>query len=224
MRIRKLAAEFFGILALALVTPFSAQAITFEEEFPNLKKFVFSENKSNIFFGIGISPLGIVKNKAGFGLSIFQIHYIKGNLDWEMVNASFMSTASDVAETNFKSFTFRTAPKFKLFRILSAGPLLGIEFVNYPDISAKIGNGTFFTKPEPFSSRGLIYGAALSETFNIGKYTIKANQLLYKQNYSTTEAFVDGWNYYYEGRADLNLDPTPIAGGWVFMLEFSFLY
>jgi hypothetical protein len=214
------------LVALASVSTPAAQAVTFEEEFPHLKKFLFTERQSNIYFGLGVSPLSIIKNKAGFGLSIFQIHYVKGMLDWEIFNGSFITTASDLPDTSFRAYTFRTAPKIKLFKILSAGPLLGLEFVNFPLIDSQIRNDAsgFSTRSDTFSSRGLIYGAAISETFNIGSYTLKANQLIYRQTYSTLESQADGWTYVYPGRSDLTIDQTPIAGGWVFMLEFSFLY
>jgi hypothetical protein len=210
--------------AMALLVSAVAGHAAILEEHPALEKFLFRESDSNLYFGFGVSPLSIIKNKAGYGVSIFQLHLIRGNLDWELFSASYAATISDQAETRLRAFTFRSAPKLRVFGTFSVGPVGGIEFVNFPDVQSRIRKDTLSTQPEAFSSRGLIYGFAFSENFKMGKSTsVKASQLIYRQNYSVTDSDQPGWEYFYESNA-LNRDKGPISPGWVFVLEFSLLH
>src|SRR3989344_5176139 len=63
-------------------------------EYPHLKKYLYSEHDSSFRFGFGLTPIRIMKSKAGFALNIFQIHFQSGWLDWEVFNASFGTTIS----------------------------------------------------------------------------------------------------------------------------------
>jgi hypothetical protein len=223
MRIRRVFGFWSAVLLLSAFAP-RAHA-TFSEDFPGLSKLTFSETESRIYMGFGMSPFGILRNKASYSLSLIQVHWMRDDYDIEIFNASYGATlAADTPVTNLKTVLFYTAPKKKIFRSISAGPLLGLEFISFPEVIARIGNGTFFTPLQPFSTQKFIFGVAFSETFKVGeKSLLKANQLLYKQTYSPLESSVTGWNYYYDDNA-LNRSQDAIAPGWVFVLNFSLLY
>lgn len=196
----------------------------FMDEFPNLKKHLYNEPDTNIRLGVGISPILIMRDKAGFSANIFEVHWMKHPWDWLVFSASYGTTLSGEPLSKINAFTFRTVPKFKLSRILSAGVVFGYELVSFPDVNSKIYKGTLFSKDfEPFSNSGWIYGAALSETLPLsGKFSLKLNQLLYKQTYDP-EGTYNGWLFYYENDA-LNKSKDQIAPGIVFLLEISLIY
>jgi hypothetical protein len=212
------------LLAACLLAAATPARAGFIDEQPSLSKLLFSEADSNLRLGFGVSPLGIMKNKASYALSVFQVHRTTEWIDWELFNASYGTTLSGSAESNLKLVTLRTAPKLRVFKGLSVGPVAGIEFVSFPDINSRLGNGVFFTPAVPFSTQGWIYGAAISEEFRMGANTpFKATQLVYRQVYSTTRSSREGWDYYYDTAA-LNADSSPIGPSWVFLIEFSMLY
>lgn len=221
----RVASRSRALLLLASVLAMSDARAGFLDDFPALSKLTFSESESRLYMGFGLSPFGIMKNKASYSVSVIQVHWLKDDYDVELFNATYGATiASGSPTTNLKTVSFHMAPKLRVFRSVSVGPLLGLEFVSFPDVRARIGNGTFFAPSEPFSTQGLIFGAAFSETFHVGeKGVFKVNQILYKQTYSPLESSVQGWNYYYENNA-LNRDQAPIAPGWAFILNISYLY
>ena len=211
-------------VSTAVSTMPGSASLSIVDEIPTLQKYIYSEPESKIAFGFGISPLAIIKNRVGFTANIFQIHLVTKSWDWEIFSASFGNTISDSTGTNVRTYTFRSIPKFRITNTLSFGPIVGLEFVNFPDVSAELFKGNLFTKPNPFSAVGAIYGLSFSENLKWGKdYQFKINQLAYRQNYSTVGTN-NGWQYFFLNRDDLNADPTPISAGWVFAFEFSFLY
>lgn len=198
-------------------------APTFLDENPTLQKFVYREPETHFYFGFGASPITVFHNRFGFAVSVFQIHFMSPLLDWEIFNASFGFTLADQNGIAGRTYTFRTVPKWRLGRTLSIGPLLGYEFVSFPSVTAYLEKGLFTPVSYPFSASGPIYGFAISENFDAGtQYKFKINELAYRQNYSTTGTS-NGWKYYYD-QTSLNADQSPIAAGWVFAFEFSFLY
>jgi hypothetical protein len=201
-----------------------AHAGDITDEYPHLKQYVYAEDETPIHFGFGLSPLRIMKNSAGVALSVFQVHYTSSWLDWEIFNASFGTSFSGDATSKVNSYTFHMVPKLRLSEAVSIGILGGYEFVNFSDVTARLYKGNDFTPEEPFSSGGVIYGLALSETYPIGKkgLLLKIQQLAYKQNYKTAGTS-RGWNYDFTDNL-LDEDASSISPGYVFRLEFSLLY
>lgn len=194
----------------------------FLDTYPHLEKFLFRERPSHISLGFGVSPFTLFKNKAGFSVSLFQVHYRNGLLNWEVFHGSFGLAIADKPENSIRVFTFRTSPRLKLSNAIAIGPLVGYEFITFPDISARLHNASLFTPSEPFSSRGLIYGLAVTQEFRIGeRYSLRAMESVYRQSYSTTS--VDGWSFYFD-KTGSGFDVGNIAPGTVFALELSFLY
>lgn len=203
--------------------PPAPAAPSFLDENPSLKKYIYREPDTHFYFGFGASPVTVFHNRFGFDVSVFQIHYMSPSLDWEIFNAAFGFTLPDTNGIAARSYTFRTVPKWRLGKTLSVGPLLGYEFVSFPTVTAYLEKSLFTPVSYPFSAGGPIYGFAISETFDAGSdYKFKINELGYMQNYSTTGTS-NGWKYYYD-QSSLNADQSPIAPGWVFSFEFSFLY
>lgn len=193
------------------------------QNYPNLKKYLFEEESSAFYLGFGISPLSVLNNRVYFTANIFQLQWLNRTWDLELLSASFGFTVGREDYSNSRHFTFRSSPKWRINELISIGPLLGFEFVSFPSLQARFFKDGLFSPSEPFSSRGIIYGLSLSETFRFGDdYFLKLNQNIYQQTYSTTETS-DGWTYLYD-RADIQADRSPIKSSLVFMLEVSFLY
>ena len=213
------------IFVLGFAFSFEEAQATILTDYPNLERLIYKEPDTHIRMGFGVSPLRIMKSKAGLAINIFQIHWAYRNLDWEIFSASFGTTLSSDPNTKVNAFTFRTVPKYKVNEMFSIGPVVGLEYVSFPDVQARIGKDNWYTPVEPYSSRGLIYGIDFSESvpFN-SKFTLKLNQMIYKQTYSTVGTR-DGWTYLYQGSSSgLNDDPGPISPGIVFLMEFNLLY
>jgi hypothetical protein len=213
-------------LALCMTTTL-ARAESITQTYPDLEKFTYSEKSSKTYFGFGLSPVAIVGSRIGFSLNLFEVHYIKERWDIEAFSASFGNAFGSQNGTE-QFFLFRTAPKYRLFKNISIGPLLGLEFVSFNDVQAQLNKyvtstNDLFAPPEKFTSMGAIYGAAICETFNFGKSDlIKINELFYKETYSYLGTN-NGWTYYFNSQS-LNSDPSPLAPSSVFMIEVSFLY
>jgi len=194
------------------------------QENPNLEKYTFSEPRSEVQIGFGLSPFGMIRDQMGISANLFQFHWITSHLDWEIFSLSFAESLGGDDVTKSKQFTFRTVPKYRINQTFSIGPLLGYEFVSFPNLQSQIFNGTLATPQENFSSRGVVYGGVLSETFPLNSdLTFKVNQVLYKETYSTSNANEDGWTYRFANPA-LNQNSGPINPGTVLMFEFSVLY
>lgn len=193
--------------------------------YPNLQKFLFAERKSNLYFGFGLSPMTIQSNRIGFSANLFQIHYISDPWDMEIFSASFGETLAQQSYAQTRYFVFRTAPKYRVFKNISIGPMGGLEFVNFNSLNSRLNLNNYFTPEEPFSTFGFIYGGNLSETFSLGQnHLLKINEIFYWQNYPYQQTS-DGWKYYFSDPANPNSDPdiNLIKPGTVFVLEISFL-
>ena len=141
-----------------------------------------------------------------------------------MFSVTFAMSLDSTDTDKSRNFVFRTVPKYRFSKTFSAGPLLGYEFVTFPNLESQIYNGTLATPQEDFSSRGFVYGGVLSETFPFSKdVTFKLNQVVYQETYSTTNAPANGWTYQFSNPV-YNSSQSPIKPGTVFLLEFSVLY
>ncbi|MBS1960067.1 MAG: hypothetical protein JST80_11375 [Bdellovibrionales bacterium] len=196
----------------------------FMERFPELTKFIHKEEASNLYFGFGVSPITLVNGKFGFAASIFQLHYLKDKWDTELLNLSFGKAFGDaLGKEDF--FLLRMSPKYKIYKNISIGPLIGIEFVHFPDVKAALTKGGLFSQQFDYSTFGYFYGGAISQTFDIGTTgtnAIRVSAIYYKERYSVEETN-NGWTYYFQQNS-LNIDKSPIAPSSMFMLEISYLY
>lgn len=191
--------------------------------YPQLKNYIYEEPPSGFYLGLGISPIGILRDQMMFSANFFELHWIKDRYDIEILNAAYAMTRAQTAEFQSTHFTFRAAPKYRIYNMLSVGPLIGYELVSFPGVGAKIFRSPYIQpQSEPFSSRGWIYGTEFSETFHYGTNLIKVSELAYQQTYSATST-AQGWTYRYDDAA-LQNDTSKIAAGTVFMVEFSFLF
>lgn len=224
-RLKKIGTVLFLVaLSILTITSRAYAEDSFAKEYPKLQNYTFDEPKSNVRIGFGISPFGIMRDQMSFSANLFQFHWVTPWLDWEVFSVSFAMTLGGDDTSKSRDFVFRTVPKYRINDTFSMGPLLGYEFVSFPDLQSQIYNGTLATPQESFSSRGFVYGGVLSETFPLTQdLSFKMNQVVYRQTYSTTNAPDNGWVYKYANSA-LNQNQGPINPGTVFLLEFSILY
>jgi hypothetical protein len=193
------------------------------QTYPDLEKFTYAEKSSKTYFGFGVSPVAIIGSRIGFSLDLFEVHYIKDRWDIEAFSASF-GTAFGAANGAEQFFLFRAAPKYRVLKNVSIGPLVGL----FENVQAQLNKyvtstNDLFAPPEKFTSKGVIYGASICETFNFGKSDlIKINELIYKETYGYLGTN-NGWQYHFNDDA-LNADPSPLQPSSVFMIEISFLY
>ncbi|MDR3607067.1 MAG: hypothetical protein P4M08_06780 [Oligoflexia bacterium] len=221
-------ARWLLALTASVFAAASAHADSITTTYPDLEKFTYSEKASKIYFGFGLSPIAVVGNKLGLSIDLFQVHYIKGAYDFEILSATFGSAfGSSVGSEQF--FLLRTVPKFRILKNVSIGPLIGVEFVSYANVTEQLNkyvtlNNDLFAQPFTFTSTGLIYGGAISETLELGKSNlIKINEFVYQETYSYLGTN-NGWTYYFNNQPSLNTDPSPIKPSTVFMLNISLLY
>lgn len=220
MRIFTVFLFLFSLLANAQTN----KSTLFLEEFPHLKKDLYEEPDNRLRFGFGLIPVQFMKNKAGVGVNIIQIHWMPRFIDWEVLGVSYSATVSGEPVSQINLFTFKTSPKIKITENISIGPVFGQEFVSFPLIKARLYKEVLFTPEEAFSTRGPLFGLVLSETFKLGeKYMIKVNQMAYRQNYKT-DGTNSGWKYYYTSDEALNKSQKPISPGIVFLMDVSFIF
>lgn len=206
----------------------TAPSAPFLERFPGLKPLLFDEPRSSLYMGFGATPFSFAKNRYFFGASFLQIHFITGSWDIEALNLGVTFTIPQESYSKSRHFTLRSAPKLELIRGFSIGPVVGMEFVSFPEIRARVTKSSYASPFEAFSSSGLIYGAMLSQNVRLGPEgsgkLLKINQVFYRQTYSPTEAG-NGWAYNFE-QTDLEADAekAPIRPDSVFLLEFAFLF
>jgi hypothetical protein len=216
-----------AILIAVTASASLARAESIMETYPDLEKFTYAEKSSKTYFGFGISPVAIIGSRIGFSLDLFEVHYIKDRWDIEAFSASF-GTAFGAADGSEQFFLFRAAPKYRVLKNVSIGPLVGLEFVSFGNVQERLNkyvqsNDDLFAPSEKFTSTGVIYGASICETFNFGKSDlIKINEMIYKETYGYLGTN-NGWQYNFNDQA-LNTDPSPLAPSSVFMIEISFLY
>lgn len=195
----------------------------FLESFPHLKDYLYREPSSGLYLGMGLSPIGFLKDRLMLTADFFQVHWLNERWDLELFNAALSLTRAQSTSVQSTQFTIRTAPKYRLFEHFSFGPVVGYEFVSFPNISAKLSRGNLFSPSEPFSSRGWIYGVMTTETFKLtGDYILQINEIGYQQTYSTSRTAQE-WNYYFNN-ADIRNDPSQIQATFVFMVDVNFLY
>jgi len=216
------------ILFLLLVT--TAARADFVDDHPNLKKHVFVEPRSDLWLGFGLSPVGFLENRTLHVLSVFQFHWMPRYLDWEIINVSLgLTSFSKESFARARHFFFRSSPKLRVLGFLSFGPMIGYEYVSFPEVSAEqispLPAPQYKTPLEPFSSKGIIYGAEVSETIRLGtSYYLKISQVVYRQTYSTTTAS-NGWDFKFD-KPELQNDAErkSIRPSYVFLLEFSLIF
>jgi hypothetical protein len=196
----------------------------FLEEYPHLKEHIRQEPKSNVWVGIGLSPISILPSKVLHTFSPFQMHWTPSYFDWELIHSSVGFT-SIVKESYSGSlhFIFRTCPKLR-FGFLSFGPLAGYEFITFPGIQAKLTDGVSETGFDTFSVKGPIFGGQISETMLLGNFLLKFSQTYYKQFYSVTRT-TNGWTYQFSDAA-VSSDAGRLAtqASDVFMFDVSILF
>ena len=159
----------FAFLFLFLVGE-HAFASSLVEEFPDLKKYTYKEKDSAIYLGFGISPIAVLNNRVHFAADVFQVSWMNRNWDIQIFNASFGYSTSQQSYASSTDITFRVAPQYRISPYLSAGLLAGLEFVSFPVWAPRFSRNNLSTPNfEPFSSRGFIYGATLSEVIPFGR-------------------------------------------------------
>lgn len=195
----------------------------FLEKFPHLKQHIFVEPETNFYFGFSIAPLGILRDRMMLTANFFQIHYLSHFLDLELFSVSYAMTLTQPSYLQSNHFIFRMTPKFRIGKIVSLGPLIGYEFVSFSQITSKLRKNNYETKPEAFSTKGVIYGIGINENFDLESgRKLKISQILYNQSYSTEHSDYN-WSYYYDLQT-LNSDKGPIAAGFVVLLEIGLLF
>lgn len=218
------------ILALIVVVSSlgSAKTLTgapsITETYPHLADLTFKEPRSNFYLGFGLAPIGVLHGRTMFAINFFQLHWIRDYWDVEIMNASYGVTLAQPSYLESRHFQFRFSPKMRFFKMLSVGPLFGYEFVSFPGINTKIFKAPYGSQNyEPFSSKGPMYGAMLSETFTIWTdYILKLNQAYIFQTYSTQKT-EDGWDYLYEKR-EIRTDKSSIEADTIILFELSLLF
>ncbi|OFZ39868.1 MAG: hypothetical protein A2504_17570 [Bdellovibrionales bacterium RIFOXYD12_FULL_39_22] len=200
----------------------------FLTQYPHLKKFLYLEPSPHLFLGLGLSPLGLVQSKVYFSANLFQLHFIENNWDFEIFSASIGKTSAQSSSAQSDHFTIRSSPKYKIYGVVSAGPVIGLEFVRFPNLQSRLYKGGWTTPLETFSTSGSFYGLAISENIDIGDhYILKISQLLYKQGYSIKKTH-NNWQYLLFDSNSYELEDEEIVAAispdTVFMLEFSILF
>ncbi len=211
-----------GLFAGPAYSDTSNTGRSFVDQYPALKDYLFEEPASGFQIGFGVSPFALVRNQIGVSASLFQLHWLSQSFDWEVVNASVGIATGGEDWSKSRQLVFRSSPKYRVSQSISVGPLLGYELVSFPNLESRIASDGLATPVQPFSSRGFIYGAEVSETFRLSQaLELKLAQVFYRETYSTTDAG-DGWKY----RFPQGQSPTSnfIQPGNVFTLDFSLIY
>lgn len=194
----------------------------FLETYPELKKYVYQEPHSGFYLGFGVVPVGVLKDRTLFAANFFQLHHISQRWDFQILSASYGVTRAQSPAYQSNNFVFTSSLKYKMGSLFSFGPLIGYEFVNFPNLDAKLLKAPYETPYESFSSRGMIYGLVVSETFPYKNYLIQINQIAYQETYSNTVT-PEGWKYYYNN-PEVRANPALVAPSLVMLIEISFLF
>ena len=197
---------------------------TFVDDHPVLKDYVSEEHHSNFSVGMGIIPIGFMKNRLFFGVDLFEINYSNRYLDWNILDTILGFGLSQGGE-NGKYVMLMTQPKFRVTQGISVGFLLGYEFVSFPSVQSVVtvqSNG-FSTPSSSFGTSAPIYGLSASETIKaFDSSKLKVSQMFFKETYSTTQP-VAGATYDFSPTSS-SFDPTSIQASTVFMIELSFMF
>jgi hypothetical protein len=200
-----------------------AKDVPFMQAFPKLSEYIYKEPKSGFYLGFGVSPLALVKDRTAFGANFFQVHYISDHFDLELFNVAYSVTRAESSVYQSNNFTMRSTAKIRIGSLVSFGPMIGYEYVSFPNLGATLLKNQFTSPDEPFSSQGLIYGAMLTETFHYKEdYLIQINQVVFQETYSNTTT-AEGWAYNYDN-ANVQGNTGLIGPGVVTMIELSFLF
>jgi len=215
----------FVLVAAVILVPSAGAQSNFLKEYTDLDQFVFREPSSQFYLGVGISPLSFVNQKLALGMSAFQAHYITPRWDITLLNAMFQFAFGGQEQASSRHYLMRSSVKLRLSSFLSVGPLVGYEVLSFPQVLSSMRKGVKATKFEPFSSRGLVYGAELSQLFRLdGDRMIRLSQFIVKQTYRTTKT-PEGWEYDFTNPdTGETYDPNLVKTGIVVAVEASYLF
>ncbi len=198
----------------------------FTLEHPELKKHLFVEPTSNFYFGLGIAPLGVLKNRAILELNIFQLHYLSHVFDIECVSASVgFGLINSASFTGSRLLMVRSSPKVRLLSFFSVGPVIGYELVSFGNVLAHATGTKFKTPTDSFSAAGLIYGITLSQVFPMGGGLLfKINESFLQETYQTDKNS-SGWVYTFDN-SEIQGDPSHalIKASYLALVEVSLLF
>jgi hypothetical protein len=194
----------------------------FLESFPHLSEYLFKEPTSPYYFGLGLTPIGVLKDKVMLEANFFQIHYIDETMNWEIFSASFGNTVAQTGLYQSNHFIFRSSPKFFIGSVVSVGPLVGYEFVSFPNVTARLYKAPYIAPHEPFSSRGMIYGFMISQTFKYKSGHLQVNEVVFKETYSVKETD-QHWMYLFD-QPELQANPDKIGPSTIMKVEISYLF
>src|SRR5258708_4911114 len=102
--------------------------------YPKMKDFLYKEPPSNVYLGIGASPITFIGSSLALGLSAFQMHYLTRRLDIELINAFFKYKSGYDMKYRSNHLVLRMAPKWRISPLLSMGLLLGYEVASFPNV------------------------------------------------------------------------------------------
>ncbi len=195
----------------------------FLQKFPQLQQYIYKEPSSHFYQGISGVPVGFLKDRVMFAVNFFQIHYLTSDWDYELFSVTFGTTTTKPSYVQSDHFIFRTFPKYRINETWSIGVLAGFEYVSFGKISSKLYKNGWETPEEGFSSKGVIWGGGLTQTYSLESGNkFRVSEVAFKQTYSTTSAD-HGWAYLYSNQS-LRQDTTPIDAGMVIMIELGILY
>ncbi len=211
-------------LTLLVAPDEQAWAQRFSEQFPLLDSYRAKPKETGFYFGFGLAPIAYLNHTPDVAISLGQLHWRNDFLHWEVVNAMLGLTYLNAnSELNVIHYTFRSSLQLRLGKVLSFGPLVGWEFLSFPNVQVQTTQNNYITPQLPLATGGLIYGALLSEVFPLqDRYQLKINQVFYAQHYSTTLGAA-GWSYVYNDPL-LQADSSPIAAGIAVMVDFNLIF
>lgn len=214
---------------LYLVVGTNLSHAKFVDDYSNLKKFLDKPIISNYHIGFGVSPFGLIGEKSFYTISLFQLHYISGSFDFNIISADFGVIESGNSLAKAKNFTIKTSPKYVLAELfenttLSLGPLFGVEFIKFDNVKTQLRKGSAVTVSDNLSAYAAIWGAMLEQTVTFTNYKIKISQTYYRQNYSITDAN-NGWYHFYENvEAESEENQKVMQANDVFLLSLSMIF
>jgi hypothetical protein len=215
------------IVLLLFTACFSQKSnAVFLEDYPHLNQYIFEEDDTGFHFGVGVSPVGFIDSHWTVGINFFQLHYMTENWDIELINTSIQLKRAKNFFSRSRHFVIRSGPKYRINKTLSIGAVVGMEFVEFPNVQTRLTNGFLFTEfDEPFSNIGAIYGIMASQVFHPWKeMSLRVNQVIYKQSYSALKTH-KGWDFFFQ-EPSINADTSKdlIKPGVVILFEFSLMY